>query len=544
MSRGSEGYGVGSGVIDSPPAEVAPLRCGRVACVAVGFLLLSLVPFLLGWAWAPEGQVFLGTRSVNAADVPTNLARVEQVRAGAWLIKNPYALQGDYGLFRPTYVLTGLVARVVGTVPALHLTRVLFGALFLVALYRLAALVFPDELRRWLALALGALGSGLSWLGAAVRGESLLLWPDAIQPEVNVFASLLEQPHFAFSLWLLVELVIGTWRALAPDEPQRGRALAAACAAACFGLFDHPYNAATAAVLVGLLLVLAKGQGAPWRRVIGCGAAILIASLVPVTWLAVGLHLDPSQAQHAQNNLLESPGPFAYLMAFGLLWPFALTGSRTLLAQRSSWVPFLSAWALLPWALIYLPVSFQRRMVEGWQIPLALLAAARLAELWREGRRGAALLLTTLMCIGTPVLVGHDLLQYWRGSPESYVERARWEGWAWLRGRVDSDDGVLASVGDGLWIPALTPCRVAQGRSSMGRLTAEQEASLRTVFEEAASTKRPPSFPPAFGTVRFVITSRGLDGVFGCRLGELVVEPRWAEPVFANEAIRIYALPH
>src|SRR5690606_29825980 len=100
----------------------------------------------------------------------------------------------------------------------------LFGTLAVLAIYRLLAAFLPTERARWRALCLACLGSGLSWVSWLLRGEGGLVsyWPDATQPEANVYATLLEAPHFAAALWLLCEGVLGTRAAL---DPARARPL-------------------------------------------------------------------------------------------------------------------------------------------------------------------------------------------------------------------------------------------------------------------------------------------------------------------------------
>ena len=83
----------------------------------------------------------------------------------------------------------------------------------------------------------------------------------------------------------------------------------------------------------------------------------------------------------------ESPPVIMYLLGFGLLVPLAVTAAcfRLRLASRTEDPHCAQPWLLLPvWVVVnlavaYLPVAFQRKMIMGEHLPLAVLSGAALA---------------------------------------------------------------------------------------------------------------------------------------------------------------------
>ncbi len=518
-----------------------PPRLFRAAAFGLVLLLLTLIPPLLGNAWAPDGDAFLFNRPIGWQDRPTNLARIERVSRGEVLIKNPYsAAEGNVGLLRPTYLIAGVLAKGVGAEPAFQLTRVVFGVLFVLALYRLAVFVFATEVERWFAVLLGTLGSGLSWFTWLLNPNQvdLFQWCDTIQPEANVFASLMDSPHFVSAHWLLVEFVLGLLLALDARRPRYGKALFASATAVAFLLFDRPYQAPTCAVLTAIALVLAWRRGVDRARIVRVGAGILVAALIPVGTMVALLSVDPTLTHWSRFNQTPSPNPVYYAGAYGLMWAFAAKGAvESRRVDGQSW-RFLVAWAGVLWVLIYVPFSFQRRLVEGWQLPLAFLAAVRLFGLWASGRRLLAAGLLAFCCVGTPLLVGADLASYRRAEPEHYVSVELIAGMRWIGEHGSIDAVVLASQEVSRLVPAYSGCRVVNGHRWQGHADPVAMASLRKALHESQQRGTAPRFSGGLKRTRYVILLRG-----ECVVGGLAFLPTWAEPVFQTSDVTIFELP-
>jgi hypothetical protein len=98
--------------------------------------------------------------------------------------------------------------------------------------------------------------------------------------------------------------------------------------------------------------------------------------IFPVPFLiynALAFNLDPFLKRWTGQNIITSPHPAHYLLAYGLAIPFAIIGARKLL-RDNPW----DGWLLVTWALAipflaYAPFNLQRRLPEAAWVALVIL---------------------------------------------------------------------------------------------------------------------------------------------------------------------------
>jgi hypothetical protein len=185
---------------------------------------------------------------------------------------------------------------------------------------------------------------------------------------------------------------------------------------------------------------------------------------------------DPVYEVWSAQNLILSPHPLHYLAAFGV--PLLLAA----FAVRDAWRSERPVWLALAWVgvvpfLVYLPFNLQRRLVEGVQVPLSLLAAWGLGQISNHkspitsgksqvvsGRWwmvvGVVLLILSLTNV--MLVAGNVLVLRWRSEP-IYRDAAEIAALDWLSGRAEPDDVVLTSYETGNYLPARVWARVFVG---------------------------------------------------------------------------------
>jgi hypothetical protein len=556
------------------------LRGGPPSIVAapLAFMLLTLAPYLYGRIATPPGQRFLWTHSLNSGDLYTYLAQINRVRQGELLARNSFTIdEPNRGLLRPTYLLLGGAAWLTGlpAIAVFHAGRILLGTLFFLALRRLAALLLEDPRERRTALVLAATSSGLGWLLRGALPSNLC--PDTWQPELNVFMSLYESPHFTASLVLIVASLTLLIRAglLAREaaglRPAATHALGAGALAALL-ILDHPFDAATMAMVGVLVLVWAwRILGLPARAVLLIGLAFTASAAPAPLWLLARVRSDPVAAQWLQQNVLPSPPLAGYLVGFGLLWPLAAWGwlrrndattasgpkarrkepgalAETPPAASALWL--LGVWALFGFALVSLPVAYQRRLAEGWHIPVLLLAARGLGDLQRRFPPVAVApfgLGTAILALGTAALVVQDLRLYDSGGPRAYVSSGVVEAVERLSERVSHADAVLAGPRFSYLLTGLSGCHVVAGHRIQAVVLPE---TARTLQEGLANRER--AAEPARRLRELFTRSRLKHAVFEdpgagpaspkvLSFGDLVLAaPPGVRPQWENDEIAIY----
>jgi len=446
---------------------------------ALAFALLVMLaltlPYLLGYARQGEDWAFTGFL-YGVEDGNSYIAKMLRGYAGDWLFRTPYTAQPQGGaVVLLPYLLLGKLtappAQHEQLVALYHLFRYAAGVLAVLATYDFAALFLKRvDLRRW-ATALATLGGGLGWL-LVILGQGNLLGSlplDFYSPESFGFLALFGLLHLALGRALLLWGLVAYLRP-APESPR---------------FLDRP------GVKTGLLW-LALGLVQPLFVVVGwavIGAhalALLVRGYVrdhqmswgthlrPLTWplllsapmvvyTAVHFQLDPFLAAWTAQNLLPSPHPLHYLLAYGLVLPPAVFGARALIRQdaRRGWLP--AAWVVVLPLLVYFPINVQRRLAEGVWVALVVLAIVGI-EAFAKERAGLVRAVLAALVLPTSLLLWVGGFQAaW--SPAEPVFRPSEELAAFEQLATVAEEGevVLAAYSTGNALPAWAPLRVVAG---------------------------------------------------------------------------------
>ncbi|MBI4769224.1 MAG: hypothetical protein HY784_02120, partial [Chloroflexi bacterium] len=130
--------------------------------------------------------------------------------------------------------------------------------------------------------------------------------------------------------------------------------------------------------------LLLTGQRAAVRAAVRAAPAIGLLSAPMVSYTALAFALDPALRQWGAQNVIRSPHPLHYLLAYGLLLIPAAVGLRRLWRRDRFRAAFLAGWvAVLP-LLLYAPYNLNRRFAEGF---FAALAALAVLGLWPPSLR-------------------------------------------------------------------------------------------------------------------------------------------------------------
>lgn len=468
----------------------AEWRWAIAASAAV--MTLACLPYLVAVVQQDSVSRFTGFL-ITADDGNTYLAKMLQGARGAWLYTSAYAAEpGRPVLLFPFYYLLGKLTgadwtlRIVG----FHLARVVFGFGYLVAAYAWLAEFVPRIRGRRLAFWLLALGGGLGWLalgagGATPRLEDLPL--DLYLPEAFSFLSLLTLPHLAAArLGLVVSLV---WY-------RRGRAPQAGLAlmAVAFLVPLYPLVAGLLLVLgeLGELASLGFTRAGVWAAV--ARLAWLLAPSAPyVVYVLALTSLDRDLAEFMGQNILLSPAPWHYALAYGPWLICGAWGWRALRRDAPSLAIWATVWLALGIALTYIPITTQRRIIDGYWLWLAPVAARGLTLIAR-GTRWRRLILPALMVVTLPgplLAWGGALSAAWMRAPVAFIPSGQVAAFDWLRDRSVPEGVALTSFQTGNWVPAFTPYRAYLGHGvETPNIHATEDRVARFFSVDATNTER------------------------------------------------------
>jgi hypothetical protein len=335
-------------------------------------------------------------------------------------------------------------------------------------------------------------GSGLGWLLAALGQPNWLNSRslDFILPEGFTFLVLYGFPHIALARSLLLWGILFLLRAWGIHPKTRDLHLKwmawAGFSWLLMGLVVPFYVAVAWAVMgIAWLTLGLRRKEILWREGLVAGLAVAISAPI-MAYSAWVFTSDPVYATWAAQNLVLSPHPLHYLAAYGVLVvlaTFAVRGAWR--SEKPVWLPL--AWVAIVPMLVYLPFNLQRRLVEGMQVPLSLLAA--LGVLKFNPRGGRLLVVATVLLIGLSLtnvlLVGYN---FWLlpGRPNPiYRDAGEVDALDWLNGQVDPDDVVLAAYETGNYLPTRVGARAFVGHGPESVNAREKRVLVGHFFDSA-----------------------------------------------------------
>jgi hypothetical protein len=466
-----------------------------VLIVSAIALLISSIPYLLGWTLQSEERRF-GGFVYAVEDGYSYLADMREGADGAWLFTIPYTSEPHPpSLFFLFHLLLGKVATLLpgDDLPAkmvwtYHAARILFGLGLLATVYRfLAAFTSSLGVRR-LAFLLTTFGGGLGWLLIALGQPGWLgsIPLDLILPEGFTFLVIYALPHIALARTLLLWGVLYMLRSWENGGSTRGAFLCGLLWLA-MGLIVPFYVTVAWAVMgaMGIALTL-RIRRLPWRQA-GLGIVMVALSTPPVLYSAWVFTSDPVYAGWAAQNLILSPHPFHYLAAFGV--PLLLAAW----AMPAVWREESRGWAAVAWVvvvpfLVYFPFNLQRRLVEGVQVPLSLLAAHTLhrkdfLEKLRISRQTAAVVLLAILVPTNVTLVAGNCLTLQQRPVAVFRDSGEIMAMNWLDTHVETDDVVLSAYETGNYLPARVSARVFVGHGPETVRLDEKRALMGRFFD-------------------------------------------------------------
>lgn len=391
------------------------------AVIAAALLAISL-PYVWAALIAPPGFTYAGLL-YNPDDQNVHLAWARQARDGHFFFRDLFTTESLANGERPFFTnffcwMLGLIASLgVPLIAVYHAARLLFAALLLWWFYLLCAALTADRRVRLAALLLAAFGGGAGWLAPLfyqaplLRGRIFIDRPDLeafgvawpMMPEAFTFASAFIFSLNVASMALLALIYRLTLRARAMGDWRA--ALGAGCAALLLSNI-HTYDvlplnvtmllwAAWSSPLLRSSRFVQRLSGGSGERA-RAPANSLSVSRSRLLWaaplLVVLFTLPPlgyqalvfaRSAEFQAKALTETPAPppLDIFLSYGLLMPLAALGVMAGLRSpaRNSML-LMTAWTIVTLLMIYTPVSFARKMIEGVHLPLCFLAACGLAH--------------------------------------------------------------------------------------------------------------------------------------------------------------------
>ncbi|MFC1688001.1 hypothetical protein ACFL0L_05515 [Patescibacteria group bacterium] len=470
-----------------------------VSLWAVVLVIISFIPHIVGFLNEPEGQQYMMTGYPIYQDSNTYFTWIRQAAEGSFLFEIKYTHEPHIqALFQPVFLVMGLLIRI--GLP-LMFVWFLFQAVSVIFLTFVLYIFFAKfltraRLRRY-ALVLVSFAGGFGFLIFFLNNWPPIGWRpvDVELPEATIGRSIMWPYIFAFSIALLLLSFLFLARYL--DTRQKKYLIIAGLLGFVLNII-HPYDMVTL-VFVSTVYVFIRYRFKLWKETVLFLAIVILPSLYHF-WLL----LDPIFGAHSGFNM-RSPVPLAYLIGFGALLPLMLVGMISILKRRKfkenpHWF-LLGVWVLSMPILLYAPIDFQRRLVEGVIVAVVLFAIVGMVELWQwidphlprgRGARGivrwGVLLSAFIIITITPIANLLDDVKWVRdGGFPYYFSDEVIEGMEWLEQNTSRDDVVLTTWGTGNFIPRLSGNTVFLGHGAQTINAYQKHLQAESFFSGAMS---------------------------------------------------------
>ena len=346
--------------------------------VAAAAMALSMLPYRYAASHAPDGYQFLGFVD-HPYDMFSYLMKMTDGSLGHFFRVDKYTTGEQPRIYFDLFwTPLGWMSRATGVslTATFHLARLVWGFALLCAVLPFAALFTRHSVERQLAVALVAFSSGLNFLLPMTAWRWLepfqILPLDYYVQESIVFESLLTSPEFCADTVMLLGYV--GFGSLFLARGGLRPALASGACAFVLG-FIHPIDVPAGCALLGLFGAFRVAYGRSAVTTALLGVAIPTACAAPsFGYLAWLFQANPVFVEWSKTTFI-SPNPWTYLLGYGLPLLFAVPACAAALRRKKSSDLFLAALLIGVPILLYVPVSFQRRLSLGWHIPISVAAA-------------------------------------------------------------------------------------------------------------------------------------------------------------------------
>lgn len=347
-----------------------------IVWVSLLLIIITTLPYIYGYITRPENTYFLGVSLINRVDYPVYFSYIEQAKAGNFLFKDLFTSEDQPQIiFHLFFLVLGFVAKLFSLSPIyiFQLARIILIPVFVFIIYLFISFVFSKKQERTISLLLICFSSGIgAWFLPWMKQAPMDTWV----PEAITFLSLYTHPLFILSLSLIILIFFLMLFALKYNRLSYAF-IAGVCGLVLFQI--HPYHFPT--IFLTLILfwlgLFIYQKRIHWRFFkYGIIFTLISAPSIIYYWRLSSAHWLTAHRIAQAIPLHLTPPLWNLGITYGILWVLALTGMYIYLKKRKINIVFLflCIWLISHIVLIYSPLPFQRRMIEGLHIVISIFA--------------------------------------------------------------------------------------------------------------------------------------------------------------------------
>jgi hypothetical protein len=348
-------------------------------------LSITFIPIIFGYIQQTDDLKFMGT--ISAMDSNTYFDYMNQAREGKFIFINSYTSETMKPfLIRPLFWIMGLFTFFLPSIFVWHLFRILLGFCFLFVSYLFISKIITDLFTRKIAFLFLCSSSGFGWLIRVIyilTGKFFISGSVDSNPEANSFVALNAPPHVVASMFLIV---LTYYLFLKAIQSNSTKDYILAGLSLMFLGFIHSFDIITIIFITFIFLVYYFFR---FKKIVFKSLIFYFFGIIPFIYYSFLLFFNPIFSQWNKQNVIESPNPWGYIMGYGLLLLFALIYffkwySFEKILKADLYLVLVLFWFFINPLFFYTPFKIEARFVEGFHIPVVILAAIGFTMLYSK----------------------------------------------------------------------------------------------------------------------------------------------------------------
>ncbi len=455
-----------------------------ILIITIFIILLTTLPYLYGWYQTPPNHTYTGLHSLTPGDVHVYFSWMEQVKQGHFIFEDLYTSepQGRV-LLNSFWSLQGLIAKYTGLSNYLvfQLSRIILIPFFLFILYLISVYFWTDKLWRKISFLFFSFASGLgvtisAFLSDNIYNKGWYNWPlDMWAPEGNNLLTMFQSPHLILSTALLILILFLTFFAFEKDKLKYS--VTAGILALILFQF-HPFHVPTifgvlsVYILIQILINLKdfKHKKEIWFSYLKHFLILIVLSFPSIFYWSLLQQYDFVTQLRTYQNICLTPSLWVTIMSYGFIIFLALYASYRLIKTKkiTNQKLFIIIWFITQFLLLYSPLPFQRRIMQGLQIPMIILCVIGLHFLYQYLKiklppkkfnffiNNKWLLIILFILLFTPSHIYNwirEIAVFAEVYPQLYVHNDKVAGYQWLKQNTPEGTVILTDLYNGNLIP-------------------------------------------------------------------------------------------
>ncbi|MFC1618004.1 hypothetical protein ACFL2B_01840 [Patescibacteria group bacterium] len=528
-----------------------------IAIVVV--IAITTLPYIYGWLDTPEDTTYIANYHRASGDHYVYLSMIEEVKAGGITLHNLFTSEEHKAVqVRPFWFALGIIAKTFNIEARLiiQLFRIILIAISIPVIYLTISTFLKKRAPRLIAFILSLSAAGFGYLYYRFVPEIIPniytinfydtptdIWLTEGTPLLLFVAS----PHFQLSLiCLLLSLVFF----VLGFKQKNFKYLLISGGLNLFLAFFHTYETV---FIILIITIYAIGFFIWGTRCKGFKQSLtyfyrwLVPILVVLPGIAYQLYIfktEPILKSWSEQSRTISPDIQYYLWGYGLVLAFAILGAVLLIRKLNiRHKDFLLTWFIATWPLLYIPIAFNRRFIEGLFVPMGILAALGIYWLYQKFRDKSLakrqIFILFMIFLFMIALLPTNAYNIWSfieiqrtyKSTPFYLPLVEKEALDWLKNNTTLDDVIMSEHVSGYYIPAFAGKRVYIGHDLQTAFFEEKKKQAETFFNDNTDKS---NWLKENNLTYFYYSPSEQDNEFD------PTNKPYLDEVFANDSVQIY----